>query len=478
MSSLRDLREFIRKVQDLGECKLIEGADWNLEIGTLNAWQTSLPNSPMLLFDKIKGYPAGYRVLANLFATDKRTALALGLPLDVKGVDLVKAWREKMKGGIKPIPPVEVKTGPVKENIQVGEEVDLFKFPTPKWNEFDGGRYIGTGNLVITRDPDEGWVNLGTYRVQIHEKNIATIYMSPGRHGDIMRRKYWAKGKSCPAIVTCGQEPMLFAPAHLSIPWGMSEYDYTGWMKGEPVEVTKGVITDLPIPATAEIALEGEIMPPEVDSHEEGPFGEWTGYYGSAERPEPTFRVKAVLHRNDPIIQGNPPTIPYKFALGPNLRRAGMIWDELDRHLPGVKGVWVLDEAQGPSIAVVSIKQMYPGHAKQAAMVTAGNSAVAYLCRWIIIVDDDIDPSNITDLLWCLGTRTYPENVEVLKECWGSLLDPTLPPEKRRTGDTTHSTGIIIACKPYHWIDKFPRSIKVNPKLIEEAKRKWGKYFE
>jgi len=475
---VKDLREFIQRVEDLGEYKLIEGADWNLEIGTINAWQTSLPSSPMLLFDKIKGYPSGYRVVSNLFATERRTALALGLPLEAKGMELVKAWRDRLRGGIKLIPPVEVKTGPLKENIQVGDEIDLFKFPTPKWHEFDGGRYIGTGNLVITRDPDEGWVNLGTYRVQVHDKNMATIYMSPGRHADIMRRKYWAKGESCPVVVTCGQDPMLFAPAGLSMPWGMSEYDYTGWIQGAPVEVTKGVVTDLPIPATAEIALEGEIMPPEVESIEEGPFGEWTGYYASAERPEPTFRVKAVLHRNDPIIQGNPPTIPYKFTVGHGIRRAAMIWDELERHLPGVKGAWLVDEAQGPSIAVVSIKQMYPGHAKQAAMVTAGCSAQAYLCRWIIVVDDDIDPSNITEVIWCLGTRTDPESVEVIRGCWGSLLDPMLPPEKRERGDTTHSTGLIFACKPYHWRDKFPRSIKVNPELIEQAKRKWAKSFE
>lgn len=475
---MKDLREFIQRVQGLGECKLIEGANWDLEIGAINAWQTSLNNSPMLLFDKIKGYKAGYRVVTNLFATDRRTALALGLSLEAKGIELVKAWRDKTKGEVKGIPPIEVKNGPVKENIQIGDEVDLFKFPVPKWHEFDGGRYIGTGDLVITRDPDEGWVNLGTYRVQIHDKNIATIYISPGKHADIIRRKYWAKGKSCPAVVTCGQDPMLFAPAGMSMPWGISEYDYTGWMKGEPVEVTKGVVNDLPIPAAAEIALEGEIMPPEVDSRVEGPFGEYTGYYASGERPEGSFRVKAVLHRNDPIIQGNPPSIPYRSTLGNGIRRAANVWNELDRNLPGVKGVWSVDEAQGASMIVVSIKQMYPGHAKQAAMVTAGCSTQAYMCRWIIIVDDDIDPSNINEILWCLGTRSDPESVDLIRECWGSPLDPMLTPDKRERGDTTHSTGIILACKPYHWINKFPRSIKVSPELIEETKRKWAKSFE
>lgn len=154
-----------------------------------------------------------------------------------------------------------------------------------------------------------------------------------------------------------------------------------------------------------------------------------------------------------------------------------MVWDELDKQLPGVKGAWSVEEGMGASIIVVAIKQMYPGHAKQAAMVTAGCSAQAYLCRWIIVVDDDIDPSNLAELMWCLGTRTDPETVEVIKGCWGTSLDPMLSPEKRERKDFTHSTGIIIACKPYHWIDKFPRSVKVTPALMEEVKRKWGKCF-
>lgn len=200
-----DLREYIDKCKAMGEFKLLEGADWETEIGAIAQWQVGDPNSPLLLFDKIKDYPQGYRVCCNMFRTIKREALALRLPLDAKsGMDLVKAWREKVKHGITPIPPVKVKTGPVMENVLKEEEINLFKFPVPKWHEHDGGRYIGTGHVVITRDPDEGWVNLGTYRVQVHDKNTATIYMSPGRHAGIMRRKYWDKGVGCPAVISIG----------------------------------------------------------------------------------------------------------------------------------------------------------------------------------------------------------------------------------------------------------------------------------
>ena len=233
-----------------------------------------------------------------------------GLPLEATGVQMVQEWRKKMKGGIKGIPPRKVKTGPVMENVDRGKKVDLYKFPTPKWHELDGGRYIGTGNLVIMKDPDSDWVNLGTYRVQIHDKNTATIYISPGRHADIIRHKYWEKGLSCPVAVVCGSDPLLWTASSNPIPSGVGEYEYTGWLRGRPTDVIDGPVTGLPIPAAAEIVLEGELVPPNKKCRQEGPFGEWPGYYAHGAREEPIIRVKGLYFRNDPIIAGAPPLKP------------------------------------------------------------------------------------------------------------------------------------------------------------------------
>src|SRR3989337_518755 len=123
-----DLREFIDKAQGLGECKIIEGAHWDVEIGRIAELSLSIPDSPLLIFDNIEGYPRGYRVAANPFTSSKRVALALGLPPELTGIDQVRVWRDKLSG-IKPLPPVEVKVGPVKENVMVGKDIDLFKFP-------------------------------------------------------------------------------------------------------------------------------------------------------------------------------------------------------------------------------------------------------------------------------------------------------------------------------------------------------------
>ncbi len=335
-----DLRGFIQKANELGQCKLIEGAHWDLEMGLITEWQAGIPDSPMLLFDKITGYAPGFRVAANLFSNNLRTALALGLPLGATIPEQIRLWREREKSA-KLIPPVEVDSGPVMENVQMGDEVDLLKFPSPKWHIRDGGRYIGTGDMVITRDPEVGWVNMGTQRVQVQNKNTATIVMSPGRHNEIIRRKYWDKGKNCPVAVSCGQAPLLWAASNFGLPWRMSEYDYAGGLRNKPFQVVKGIFTGLPVPAAAEIVLEGELLPPGVEDQNEGPFGEWAGYYSDKEEKIlPALKVRSVMHRNDPIIQGNPPLLmPLDYALGRHIRRAGAVWEELDKQIPGVKGV-------------------------------------------------------------------------------------------------------------------------------------------
>lgn len=479
---INDLRDFIESAKQIGEYKLIEGADWDLEISVIGELMATTPNSPLLEFDRIKGYKEGLRVVLNVFASARRTALGYGLPPEAKGIELVRALKDKLKSGVKLTPPVEVDTGPIKENVHTGIGVNLFMFPTPKWHELDGGRYIGTGSLTVTRDPDEGWVNLGAYRTEIIDKDTALINISPGHHGRIIREKYWAKGQACPAAVICGQEPMLFAAGQFEVPWGVSEYDYAGGLKGKPIEVTRGVFTDLPIPATAEIVLEGQIMPPEFGIIKEGPFGDFLGYYtdhAAGGRPTPMFKVKAILHRNNPIIQGCPPSrFASIWSLGRHIQACAAVWDELDRQIPGVKGVWSIEDAAFRSITVISLKQMYGGHAKQAALLALGSNANMRTSRYIMIVDEDIDPSNTSEVLWALGTRTDPKrSIEFIDECWGFLGNAILSKEQISRGEIEYSRAIILACKPYHRIHEYMPSIKTSPELLNKTRQKWAKLF-
>ncbi len=270
---MRDLRNLIDHWHANGQLKIIEGADADVDIGAVAEVSGSGAEPPALLFDKVKGYPQGYRVLINMFQTQRRTADALGVDDTLRGPALVDAIRKRMDDH-KPIPPKRVASGPITEHVQRGKDIDVFKFPAPKIHKDDGGKYIGTQDAVITKDPEGGWVNLGTARVQVQEPSLVSIYISPGKQTRLIAEQYWTKQQACPVAVVCGIEPVLFAAASLGLPWGVSEYDFAGHVAGKPFEVVAGEHTGLPIPAHAEIVLEGEMPPPDVESRPEGPFGE------------------------------------------------------------------------------------------------------------------------------------------------------------------------------------------------------------
>ncbi|MFH1742984.1 MAG: UbiD family decarboxylase [bacterium] len=474
-----DLREYIERVKEIGEYRLVEGAAADQEIGAINYLVSKKPDSPLLLFDKIKGYQPGFRVASNLFRTMKRTALGLGFPLDSGGVDMVKAFRDKINDGITPLPPVEVADGPVLENVFRDHEVDLLKFPAPKWHELDGGPYIGTGTMTVVKDPETGWVNVACYRVQVHDKNTCTVSVAPAHQLAIIQQKYWNQGQSCPVAICCGQEPMTWLASIWPAPWGVCEYDIAGWWRGEPVAVVPGVTTGLPVPATAEIVLEGEILPPGIDSRPEGPFGEWAGYYASEQKLKPACRIKSVMHRENPIIQGNPPSsFPAMWTLGRHIQRAATVWSELDRQIPGVQGVWMVEDVNTDNMMVISLKQAYSGHAKQAAVIAAGTQMAARHLHYLIVVDEDIDPSDMSQVLWAVGTRADPATaIDIIHGQVSSSSDTTIPPYKKDQFDFTTSLAVILACRPYHWRDRFPKPISVNAEIAETVKMKWKELF-
>ena len=471
-----DLRDWLEIVDGMGELKKIDGADWNLEMGTLAELvaRESKGAVPAVLFDKIKDYPKGYRALFAQNASFKRMALNLGLPLDLAGLDLVRAFRQKLAAH-KPIPHKVVKSGPVLENVLAGKNINLLKFPVPFVHELDGGRYIGTGCLVITKDPEEGWVNFGAYRGMVHDETSMALYISPGKHGRIQRQKYFDQGKPCPVVISVGQDPVLFMVSGNEVDYGVSEFDYAGGLKGAPVEVIEGEVTGLPFPAHAEIVIEG-IMDPQ-DVKKEGPFGEWTGYYASSIRPEPVVRVQRIYHRNNPILccarPGRPPS---DYSLAKCFVKAALIWDQVEKAgVPDVKGVWCHEAGGGRLLNIISIKQRYPGHARQALVAASQVHAGAYLGRYVIVLDDDIDPTNTFDVLWALSTRSDPvESIDIVRRCWSGPLDPRIQPGKKGF----NSRALIDACRPFEWMKDFPPVAESSPELRDKVRKKWRKIIE
>lgn len=231
----QDLRSWIAKMDAAGEIRHISGAGREEEIGGIVDFYQRKTGNPAVLFDDIPGYPKGHRVLANLLTSVKRIHLTLGNSADATPINLVHYWRRYMKQA-KSIPPAIVRSGALFENVTEGKNIDLFRIPVPKWHELDGGYYIGTGDMVIMKHRDTGWVNYGAYRVQAQEPNVASVMCSKGKHGDIIMRSYHEKGEPCPVVVVCGMHPLLFMIAGLEIPYGSNEYDAAGGLLGEAVE--------------------------------------------------------------------------------------------------------------------------------------------------------------------------------------------------------------------------------------------------
>jgi UbiD family decarboxylase len=465
-----DLREFIARAEAASEIVRIGGADWKLEMGTLaEIVNHARPEPPAILFESVPGYPSGMRLLSGATNSSKRLAITLGLPVPDHPLDVVRAYRDSMKTH-RPISPKIVTKGAVFENIDRDEKVDLWKFPVPLLHEHDGGRYIGTDDLVIMRDPEEGWVNGATYRAMVQDKNHVSIWISPGKHGRQIREKYFRAGKPCPVLISCGHDPLLFLAGGNELKYGLCEYDYAGGHRGEPYEVVASELHGLPMPAHAEIVLEGEMI--ENATAKEGPFGEFTGYYASSPSEQPIVEVKRVYYRNDPILGiASPMRPPSDFSFSKCVMKAGMIWDEVERAgLSGVVGVWVHEFGGARMFNVIAIKQAYPGHARQAGLLAAGCQSASYLGRFVVVVDEDVDPSDLFDVMWAVCTRCDPaQDIEFVRRAWSGPLDPMLD-----KASSTNSRAIIDACRPFERLKDFPMVARASPELTRKVKEKFS----
>jgi phenylphosphate carboxylase beta subunit len=464
----RDLRDFIVRLEAEGELRRVRAeVDWDLELGHI-AKINEERGGPALLFENVKGYKSP--VFASAFTSTSRLALALDMPKTTHLVDLMREWVRRTSNKI---PPRWVTDAPCRQNVDEGDKVDLYKFPVPKLYPRDGGRYFGTAVFVITKDPDNGWVNLGTYRMQLLDKKTLGTNFIKGKHAEIMLQKYRERKEPMPVAAVVGADPVLFLVGAARLPAYDSEYDVAGALRGVPVEVVKGLTVDLPIPATAEIVVEGEIDP--SDLKPEGPFGEYTGYYsGAGTEPRPCMRVNTVYYRDNPIFWvttvGRAVTDTHMTMA---LTYGATLWQELDAmKIPGIKAVYCPPEGAGRMIAIISVKQMYPGHAIQVGTAAISTEMGAYGLKTVIIVDDDVDPWDLSRVLWALSFRFQPSRAEFIKRGRSTPLDPTLPIDAR------HITSRIIidATIPFEWKEK-PIPVELDPDVRRRVESRWSELF-
>lgn len=302
---MRDLREFIKKLEEWGELKTIhKEVHWNLQAPALCA-KSNEEGGPAFHFTKIKDYPEGYSLAGSLFTGPgasklmktfpwSRQAVALGLSPFIHYEEFIDLVLERTTELIKPI---EMTEGPCKEVIKTGEKVDIFEFPIPFLHEGDGGRY-GTGSIVIVKDPETGWENWGVYRWMVLGKDRLVGLFQPETHLSMIYRKYQARKEKMPFCIVMGGEPVNFLASAMSALLGLSEAEVAGGLQRDPILLIKAEANDLLIPARAEIVLEGEVDP--FERAEEGPFPEYIRH--APKSLQPVYQIKVITHRKNPIL--------------------------------------------------------------------------------------------------------------------------------------------------------------------------------
>ncbi len=474
---IQDLRQWLGRVEDIGELvRVKQPVDRDEEMSAIAYLLAKQQPSPAVLFERASGFddsPIGARLLWNVLGPSiKRIALTLEEPADTPTVELIRRCKNKLK---QRIPPHEVPAdkAPVFENSVTGRDVDLDQLPIPRHWPRDGGRYAGTADAVITRDPDSGYLNVGTYRMMQQGRAEAGLYLSPGKDARLHITRAWQQGKSIEVAAAWGIDPLFMMVGSQTFPKNVSEYEFAGGIKGQPIPVARGKTTDLLIPANAELVIEGIIHPNSVKA--EGPFGEFPGYYGRPEAGCPLVNITAVHYRSKPILtnalMADYPSCEQSGFF--SVIRSAKIWDDLDKlGIPGIAGVYSHPAAAGGfGMTVVGLEQRHAGHAAQVLALAAQCPGGAYYTKWIVAVDEDVDPTDMNQVIWAMASRCNPiDDIDILRNTWSTWLDPTQnPPEKRPYG----SKALINACKEHRHLPVFSKRTTLRKQVYDKIADRW-----
>jgi UbiD family decarboxylase len=471
----RDLREWLALIEANGLLRRIDKqVDPDEELAAITFMATRRGDAPALLFETFAGDRSGASVLTNMLGASKeRYAIAVGLDPDLSVAELIRETRAIMNRRIAPVHVAKAQA-PVNQIVLRENEIDLTAFPIPKFWPGDGGRYIGTGDITLTAQPETGRLNVGCYRQMLHGPRRVGLYCSPGKHGLLDREAWWARGEPCDVVAAYGIDPVLFMLGAQVFGAKESELDVAGGMMGRPVELTQAEYVRLPIPANAELVIEGVLH--QGDVAPEGPLGEFTGYYGRERSPQPVIEVKALHSRRSPILTAALMAKYPSCEIGAYyaIMRSARILDDLERiGVPGVLSAYAHPAAaSGWGIVVVSMQQQYAGHAAQVLALTAQCPAAAYYTKWIIAVDEDVDPTDFNEVLWALSTRCHPaDDIDTLRNTWSTGLDPSqFEAEARPYG----SKVLINACKPHRYLKQFPPSTLLRREVYERVAARWA----
>jgi UbiD family decarboxylase len=458
-----DMRSYMEALEEAGLLKHISApADLKWEIGAIAA-KSLEEGGPALVFDNVKGYE-GQPLVVNLVANNKQLGLAFGTEADEAKIyeKLVFGMRNRIPSRIR-------QTGPVKEEIHHGDEVDLYQFPTPWWHEHDGGQYIATTAGLITRDPKTGNLNMGSYRAMIKDKN--TVSWSGGTRGPnnpsggdhILMNE--AEGKPTPVAIVLGMDPYLTLATGSPVPpdeEGQTEYEAAGAWRGKATELVKCETNDLLVPANAEIVLEGEAIP--YERTEEGPHGESTGFYGENKQAF-VIKINCITHRHQPVSYGLICQLVEDYPR--QLFRSGSFLTRLVK----ASGMENIHEAYFPEVGrmgmmIVRADIEDPEDPKRIM------NAVWDLdrWRWVIVVDDDCDVRNWNDVMWRVAAAADPDKGDVFPGRQHA------PRDNARTDEADFDPplrGMGIDATMKLKGRSFPRVNRVSRDLMANAAARW-----
>jgi 2,5-furandicarboxylate decarboxylase 1 len=465
----KDLRDYIKLLKEKAPEELMVGekmVDSKFEAATLLRKLELANKFPMVIFKNvktIKGEKSSFPLTFNTFASRKKLALALGLEPHQFKMELPL---ELMKRYGKLIPPQMIgkKDAPVKEVVKKEEEVNLFDYPIPVHHAKDGGPYI-LGASVATKNPDSGFYNVAMLRLHVKDKNRTVLHAEPHHHSGMIIRSYINEGRPSPFAAVIGYHPSFYLGSQWEGPFGKNEYEIIGGAMQEPLRVTPSETwgEDFLVPADAEMIIEGEVVPNEVD--DEGPIGEHTRYYksirgGKIEKTtDPVTNITAITHRKDAYFQSCFLAHPDQGLIGAIPKEAA-IYEIARRSVPGLKAVHLTPGGVNRYICYLSMDQRVGGEAKDALLAAfIGDWHVKYAA----VVDSDVDIFNDLEVLWAIATRTQPHrDIFVIPEAMGSPLDPTIGMTKTRP--LTSKMG-IDATKPVD--EPFSEVCEVPRDLLE-----------
>ena len=422
--ALKDFRDFLSLLHDEKELLTVsEEVSPEPDIGAMGRATCDMEmegSGPAILCESVCGYKIPLAFC--LHASNRRVALSLGLKKDTPLKSLFREFCDRWDRY--PVKPVVVDDAPCKEVIKKGPQVDLTEFPIVRWNSGDGGPYICKGS-IITKDPETGNHNVGLYRMQLKDRDRLGIPVVPahdiGRH--YQKAQEMGK-KELEVAVAIGNDPALSIASCSPIPPEWEEYSFAGALKGGPLSLVKAETVDLLVPATSEIIIEGKIAVGKTAV--EGPFGEFPGYYSHTRRA-PEIEVSAITHRKDPIFEGLYIGVPWtECDWISHMANSVCVYKEAKQLAPELESFnlassWCL-------VGIASMKKRYAGQDKKVMSAILATPHASYGMKVLFIVDHDVDPFNLDQVLWALATRfDAGSGVTFINEATMNPLDPIAP---------------------------------------------------